>query len=263
MIEKKYCDKLTYTKKINKEIFMENTNANPGKMNFLLGLFVGIAAVSVIGFLVMLGVVFNDGGSEATAGTEAPIIADNLPPTGDDQAEQPSAPVPAISNNDYVKGGANAKVVLIEYTDFECPFCLRHHNTMNQILAEYGDQVKYVLRHFPLSFHPNAQKAAEAAECAGEQGKFYEMCDALFKSNEDQTMGLEKFKAIAKELGLNTSTFNSCLDDGKYAEKINSEAAAGQMAGVDGTPATFINGQLVSGALPFENFKDIVDSLIE
>ena len=244
---------------------MENTNSNPGKMNFLLGLFVGVAVVSVIGFLVMLGVVFNDDKPEVAAGTQAPIVVDNNAPVVPDtnQPEQPSAPVPAINDSDYVKTGSDAKVVIIEYTDFECPFCLKHHATMNQVLSAYGDNITYVMRHFPLSFHQNAQKAAESAECAGEQGKFYEMGEFLFKSNSDESMSVDTFKGFAKDLGLDTAKFNTCLDTGKFTQKVNAQAASGQAAGVDGTPATFINGQLVSGALPFDNFKQIIDSLLQ
>ena len=159
-----------------------------------------------------------------------------------------------------MKGDPNAKVVLIEYSDFECPYCLRHQETMQQIAAAYGSQIAIAFRHFPLtSIHPQAQKAAEASECAAEQGKFWEMHDKIFEANAAGTMSVAKWKELAGSLGLKTEQFNSCLDSGKYAAKISQEAGEGAAAGVQGTPATFINGQLVSGAVPYEQFKQMID----
>ena len=233
-------------------------------MPFLMGLFLGMAIIAVIGFIAMIGVVMSDKSDNA-------IIAQNVDAnTNDDAAANndtnvaPTAlQLPAVTDSDHYKGDKNAKVVLVEYTDFECPYCVRHHETIKKIIEAYGNKIKYVQRHFPLSFHANAQKAAEAAECAGEQGKYFEIGDLLFLSNVEKTMNVDKFKELAKGLGLNTSKFNTCLDSGKYADKIKAVADGGAAAGVDGTPATFINGQLVSGALPFENFKSIIDGLLK
>lgn len=215
--------------------------------------------MSVLAFFVLLILVFNDRQPvdlSAKAG-EKEAVAKEEP---EQQAEQP---VPAISDEDYVYGKRDAKVVVIEYTDFECPFCLKHYETAKKIKAAFGDKIAFVGRHFPLSFHENAQKAAEAAECAGEQGKFWEMYDKLFEANEAKAMGVEKWKAEAKSLGLKADKFNNCLDSGKYAGKIQKEAADGAGAGVKGTPATFVNGQLISGAQPYEVFQSAISALLD
>jgi len=149
---------------------------------------------------------------------------------------------------------------LVEFSDFECPFCGRHYQTLKKILSDYKGKVRLVYKHFPLGFHPNAQKAAEASECASEQGKFWEYHDKLFE-NQPTGYSLEKFKQWAKDLGLNSSKFNDCLDSGKYAKKVQADYQEGLQKGVNGTPATFVNGQLVSGALPYEAFKQIIDNL--
>lgn len=226
------------------------------KTNFLLGLFVGMAILSTVAFFTLLIVVFNQ---PAKAELAVKPTIDTVQPS-----EEPTyAPVVGVKDNEPYKGGKDAKVTIIEYTDFECPYCLRHHVTINQINETYGNKIKYVLRNFPLGFHPEAQKAAESFECASEQNKAFEMAEAMFKANETGTMGVAKWKESAKTLGLNTTKFNDCLDTGKYADKVAADAAEGGVSGVTGTPATFVNGQLVSGALPFENFQQTIDGLLK
>jgi protein-disulfide isomerase len=229
-----------------------------GKSSFLLGLFAGMAVLSTIAFFVLLIIVFSGGEKvDNDAPVDDPIVAEQ--PT-----EPELAPVPPIADNEPFIGGEDASVVLIEYTDFECPFCLRHHPTVQSILEEYGDKIKYVLRHYPLtSIHPQAQKAAEAFECAAEQDgvKAYDLAERIWEANEKGNMSVLTWKTSAAELGFNSSEFNDCLEDGKYTAKVNQMAAAGNKAGVDGTPATFINGQMVSGALPLDTFKGIIDSI--
>ncbi len=232
------------------------------KTSFFLGLTIGIAAtstLSLIGLFVLILSGQNLGENKQENINQAGIVNTNI--------EQPSNPLPApqaevppVTADDHVKGGKNAKVTLIEYSDFECPFCARHYETMNKIVKEYGDKIQIVYRHFPLSFHSNAEKAAEASECAAEQGKFWEMHDKIFEANLAGEMSVAKWKEVAKKLGLNTSKFNDCLDSGKYASKISQQMNEGSAAGVEGTPATFVNGELVSGALPYDQFKQIIDS---
>ncbi len=228
------------------------------KTNFFLGFFSGMALLAVVAFFVLLIMVF--------VGKQPVDLAvnaeDNTALAAEEQQAPEAAPVPPVTDADYFIGGKNAKVVLIEYTDFECPYCLRHHDTAKQIRETYGDKIKFVGRNFPLSFHPESQKAAEAVECAGEQGKYWQMYDAAFAANEAGEMGVEKWKSEAVKLGLNASKFNDCLDSGKTVSKIDEQMASASAAGVDGTPATFVNGQLVSGALPFESFKQIIDGLL-
>jgi len=180
----------------------------------------------------------------------------------DQPAKQAGLQTFSITKDDHIRGNINATVTLVEFSDFECPFCERIYPTMNQILKDYKDKVRLVYKHFPLGFHPNAQKAAEASECASDQGKFWEYHDKIFE-NQPSGLSLEKFKQWAKDLGLNSGKFNDCLDSGKYAQKIQTDFQEGSQKGVNGTPATFINGQLVSGALPYDSFKQIIDNLLK
>lgn len=167
-----------------------------------------------------------------------------------------------IDRNNHIRGDFNAPITLVEFSDFECPFCVRHYPTLNKIFSDYEGKVRLVYKHFPLGFHPNAQKAAEASECADEQGKFWEYHDKLF-DNFDLGYSVENFKKWAKDLGLNIGEFNGCLDSGKFAQKVQDDYQEGIEKGVDGTPATFVNGQLIGGALPYDSFKQIIDSLLE
>jgi protein-disulfide isomerase len=128
-------------------------------------------------------------------------------------------------------------------------------------MTDYKGKVKLVFRHFPLtSIHPNAQKAAEASECANDQGKFWEMHDKMFA--DQNNLGVDNLKTMAKSLGLSTSKFNDCLDSGKYTQKVTASENEGAQYGVQGTPATFVNGTLVSGALPYDSFKQVIDSAL-
>ncbi|MCX8198018.1 MAG: thioredoxin domain-containing protein [Candidatus Micrarchaeota archaeon] len=167
-------------------------------------------------------------------------------PSGGSQAQpspqaqpqpEPKQGSPKVSgldySNSYFKGKADAKVVLVEYSDFECPFCNRVNPTLAQLKKSYPE-AKYVFRHFPLPFHPNAQKAAEAAECAGEQGKFFEMHDAMFA--EQNKLSVPDLKAKAAAIGLDTAKFNSCLDSGKMASAVQSQMDEGESIGIRGTP---------------------------
>lgn len=164
----------------------------------------------------------------------------------------------------YFKGDENAPVVLIEFTDYQCPFCGRHFaQTYPLIEEEYvkTGKIKYVVMDFPLSFHENAQKAAEAARCVGEQkgnDGYFEMHDTLFGNQQD--LSIENYKKWAREIGVNGAQFDSCLDDGKYEAAVQADLSYGQSVGVSGTPGFIINGVEISGALPFENFKQIIDS---
>jgi protein-disulfide isomerase len=134
--------------------------------------------------------------------------------------------------------------------------------TLNKILQDYDGQVRLVYRHFPLnSIHPQAQKAAEASECAGEQGKFWEYHDLLFANQS--ALQVADLKSYAGKLSLKQSQFDQCLDSGKYANKVNQQAQDAQTSGITGTPGTWVNNQLVKGAYPYETFKQIIDALLK
>lgn len=156
------------------------------------------------------------------------------------------------------KGGpADAPVTIVEFSDFQCPFCSRVNPTLEEVQKKYGDKVRIVFRHFPLSIHPQAQKAAEASLCANDQGKFWQMHDALFQNQ--QALDVDTLKTRATELGLKAEDFNSCLDSGKHASAVQADFEAGTKAGVTGTPAMFINGRLVSGAVPMDQIAPVID----
>ena len=159
------------------------------------------------------------------------------------------------------RGPATAPIEMIEFSDFQCPFCLRAHPTVNQVLSTYGDRVKLVYRHYPLPNHPNARPAAEASQCAAEQGQFWQYYDRLFA---DQTkLSDEGLKQSAAALGMNTGQFNVCFDTHKYKDQVEADIKDGNDAGVSGTPAFFINGRMITGAQPFEAFKRIIDEELE
>ena len=163
--------------------------------------------------------------------------------------------------NSPAKGPANAPIELVEFSDFQCPFCLKARPTVTKVLDTYGDQIKFVHRHFPLSNHPNAWPAAEASECAAEQGQFWPYHDRLFANSTKLTDG--DLKQAAAELGMNSGRFNDCVDSHKYKAKVDADLKAGTEAGINGTPAFFINGRLLSGAQPFDAFKRIIDDELD
>ncbi len=175
----------------------------------------------------------------------------------------------AVQEGDYVKGEENAPVTMFEFSDFECPFCQRNFiQTFPTIESKYIEtgKVAYIMNHFPLSFHPQAQKAAEAAECAGEQGKFWEMHQLLFGAGVQG--GVTAFKQYAVQLGLNKAQFDSCLDTGKYAQKIKDNMAKGSAIGIQGTPGFAIGSEAegfrtISGACPATLFEQAINAELE
>ena len=174
-----------------------------------------------------------------------------------------------------VKGDAEAPLVLVEYTDYQCPFCGRHlANTVPSLASEYVDagKLRYVLRDMPLeSIHPQAFKAAEAARCAGDQGRYWEMHDALFQNQK--ALGELQLKHYAKGLGLEMAAFEACLDDGRHGDAVRAHIAEAQAAGISGTPTFFLavegeDGKLetlqkIRGAQPYSAFKSAIDAALD
>lgn len=154
-------------------------------------------------------------------------------------------------------GGADAKVVVQEWSDFECPFCEQARGVVRQLKDHYGDKVKVVFRHFPLSNHPNARPAAQASHCAAKQGKFWEFHDKIF--DNFRSLNASVYEPFAKELGLDLAAFNTCLADPATAAFVSADMAEGERAGVRGTPSFFVNGRKMSG-LSFADFKTVIDS---
>jgi len=235
---------------------------------FIFGIVAGVLALCTIGFFILLGIVLKGGGLTVAAGSGAQIAANNQPPAVPNQPDPSAAAAnlpPVDEKQDHIRGGKRAKVTLVEYSDFECPFCSRFYPTVKQVEQEYGDEVRLVYRHFPLSFHPQAQPAAEASECASEQGKFWEFHDGIFENQE--RIGDALFKELAQKIGLNVNKFNDCASSGKFKQKVIDQQNGGAAAGVGGTPHTFVvgaSGQIVpvSGALPFEQIKATIDSVL-
>ena len=152
------------------------------------------------------------------------------------------------------KGPKNAPVTMIVFSDYECPFCRRAEDTVEQVLKTYEGKIRYVFRDYPLPFHEHARGAAVAANCANEQGKYWEYNQKLFKGD----VSADGLKKIAGDVGLDQGKFEACMkkNDQKSIEK---DIADGSAVGVNGTPAFFINGRMLSGAQPFDQFKDVID----
>jgi len=158
---------------------------------------------------------------------------------------------------DPVRGVASAPVTIIEFSDYQCPFCARVNPTLEQVRKTYGDKVKIIFKDFPLPNHQQAPKAAEAAHCAGEQGKYWELHDHLFANQ--RALNVPDLKQHAITLGLDAAKFNLCLDSGKHAGLVAAGTAQGERMGVNSTPTLYINGRPLIGAQPFEAFKQVID----
>ena len=198
----------------------------------------------------------------------AKTIANGVTSPAPAAAPSPAAPAPAalrkidVPADSPAKGGKNgAKVTIVEWSDFQCPFCSRVVPTLKQIEDTYGDNVKVVFRHQPLPFHNNAKIAAEASMAANEQGKFWPMHDKLFANA--QALDRASLERYAQELGLDVGKFKSALDSGKFTKRVEEDSAAGMAVGANGTPTFFINGREFVGAQPFDAFKNIIDEEIK
>jgi protein-disulfide isomerase len=173
----------------------------------------------------------------------------------------PESPAFTIATDDQpVKGNANAPVTIVEFTDFECPSCARQLPVLERIVSEFGDRVRLVVRDFPLSQHANARKAAEAAEAAREQGKYWEYVSVLFRNQA--ALGSDKLKQYATEVGLDRAKFDAALDTGKFAEKVQRDVMDARKLGVNGTPALYINGKRISDN-SYESVKSAVETALK
>lgn len=189
------------------------------------------------------------------------------------QPPQKAAKKPELTSDDRIRGNVNAKITLVEYSDYECPFCKSFHPTMLQVLKEYDDKIRWVYRDYPLNFHANAQKEAEAGWCINELGgneAFWKYTDAIFERTSSNGTGfaLDKLGPLALELGVDQATFQSCLDSGKYTKKVQDQMSKGTEEGVSGTPGTIIidakgETQLVPGALPFDQLKPMIEKALK
>lgn len=243
----------------------EILNNVPSNTAYVLGVVSGLVGVCVVGFFILLYLFLSGRGLNLNLSGNVPLA----PRVAAGEPQAPAAPIAPsgpvevkITNTDHVLGSSKAKVTIVEFSDFQCPFCQRFHPTLKQALAEYKDTVRLVYRHFPLdSIHPQARPAAMAAECAAEQGKFWEYHDKLF-ANQDK-LNASYYPQLAGELRLNTTKFNECLSKNKYQSKIDADYQSGIDAGVQGTPHSLVNGVPVSGAVPYEQLKAAIDAALK
>lgn len=164
----------------------------------------------------------------------------------------------SVDAEDPRKGKVDAPVQIVTFSDFQCPYCSKVLPTLKQIEETYGEKVSVVFRDFPLPMHPDAPRAGEAAQCANDQGKFWEMHDKLFQNQ--QALKDDDLKKYGAELGLDTAKYEECLTTNKYKAEVDADKGAGEAVGVSGTPAFFVNGRFLNGALPFEQFKEAIDA---
>ncbi|MDB5254395.1 MAG: oxidoreductase [Parcubacteria group bacterium] len=219
-------------------------------------------AIVVAGLLIAGAIYFG--------GSKSPNMAVTNP-NGTQNAE--NVDVPAVSDKDHILGDKNAAVVLVEYSDFECPFCKVFNTTVHRLMDTYGSKLAVVYRQFPIAqLHSKAPKEAEASECAAEQGgntAFFKFADKVFETtNSNDSLDPAQLPIIAGQIGLDVAKFNSCLSSGKYTNKIAADVAAAAKAGAQGTPYSILitkDGKkaTVSGAQPFEVVKAQIDGLLK
>ena len=225
-----------------------------------------ILGVFIIGAALIL-----NSGSDGTqvAGTVA--VVDDADSGQDDSGLAPTTPPPAVDSNDHIYGNVDADIFLVEYSDLECPYCQSFHPTAKQAVDEYGGQVAWVYRHYPLPFHPNAKPAAQASECVAElkgNDAFWGYIDTLF---EQQSTALARDNLVqhATQLGIRESNFVECLDSDRYASVVEEDLAQGLQAGVGGTPYTFVVSRddnkvhgVINGAQSLEVVRSTIDAAL-
>jgi len=236
---------------------------------FILGAVVSFFAITSVGFFVLLSQ------QVASRDTVEPVVA-----RGDAQQGVPSAVVPPsdtnialapVTDDDWYKGKKDADITIVEFSDTECPFCKRFHDTMNQVMGKYSDSVKWVYRHAPLdSLHRKARREAMALECAGDLGGnagFWSFADTLFeRTPSNDGLADSQLFAIAKDVGLNETKFTDCLESGKFAAEVQADLDDAQKAGLRGTPySVLIVGDKkipISGAQPYAQVEQIIQSAL-
>jgi len=221
-------------------------------------------AVLIAGAMISGAVLYADGGISGGSKVQQAAVGAQQ----DDPTVTPSGPVDVSADDDPALGNPNAKVTVIEFSDFQCPFCrVLWKDTLPQLKKEYIDtgKIRFVYRDYPLPFHEGAAPYAQAAQCADDQGKFWEYHDKIFQEQDKSGQGTVPFvgvatlKTWARDLGLDGGSFDQCLDSDKYKAEVEKDAADGVAAGVSGTPSTFVNGRILVGAQPFDAFKKLID----
>lgn len=170
--------------------------------------------------------------------------------------DPPRYNVPLVAS-DPVRGNPSAPVTIVEFSDYQCPFCARVNPTLDLVRNSFGDKVRIVFKDYPLPNHAEAPKAAEAARCAGDQNKYWEMHDAMFANQ--RALGVPSLKQQARAMGLDGAAFDACLDSGKHAAAVQAGAELGSRMGVNSTPTLYINGRALVGAQPYDTFRQIIE----
>ncbi len=178
--------------------------------------------------------------------------------TDPNQAQMEPSDVP-VSSNDAIRGDPGAPVTIVEFSDFDCPYCKQEASVLSDLLARYGGKVRLVYRDYPV--HATAARAAEAARCAQDQGKFWEMHDWLFQNTDRRSA--DQYTQAAVTLGLDAADFKACLSEGRNASRVAADQKAGAGYGVRGTPAFFVNGKPISGAVPATRFEDAISEALQ
>lgn len=191
----------------------------------------------------------------------------STPPTNPPSKQTPAEAVKEVSPSDWIKGPSEAKVTLVEYSDFQCPACATYYPVLKQLNKEFEDSMQFVYRYFPLkTIHKNAQVASFAAEASGRQGKFWEMHDLLFDNQKewsDLANPQEKFMEYAKFLGLDTEKFKNNLESKEIKDKVESDYQNGLSATVNATPTFFLNGQKIISPRSYEEFKSKIEEVLK
>jgi protein-disulfide isomerase len=235
-------------------------NALTPKQAFVFGIVTALLVLGTIGCVVLGVYVWRGGSSRLGADTAANTAATNTATTAPVTASVSGTLAP-ITADDHITGSGD--ITIITYSDFQCPYCKSFDTTMQQVMAEYAGRVKWVYRHYPLSFHANAAAAAEAAECAGEQDKFWEYAAKLFENQK--TLGDTTYTSIATELGLNVSDFSACLSSDRMLAAVQEDQVGASAVGVKGTPSSFLISQdgtvanIKGGAVKLATLKALLD----
>lgn len=227
----------------------------------------GIPIAIIIAAALIAGAIYLNG----NANTPTPVPAGNN--TNQEQVT-PETTVRPVDDTDHILGNPNAPIILVEYSDYDCPFCKNFHETMNRIMSEFGQdgKVAWVYRHFPIrQLHPNSPKIAEAAECVASLGgneSFWSFSDSVFEKRAQNTLtDMSKLSIFAADAGVNVTEFEKCLADGTYTQSILESVQEAADAGARGTPHTIVlvgnQEGVINGAQPYETVKQIVSDLIK
>jgi len=244
------------------------------QQTFIFGLVGGVMLLCTVGFFILLGIFLkgDNGVGLAYNNGNNPVVNNNA--GVDNAAGNNGAPANIVIKdvdlkNDHIRGNKDAKITIVEFSDTECPFCKRFHETMKQIIDKYSDDVRWVYRQMPLDgLHQKARTEALATECAADQGKFWEYIDLIYeRTTSNDGLDLAQLPVFAKEVGINVSKFQTCLDNKQFASEVQADEADGQAAGGQGTPYSILiapdgNKTPINGAYPYEQVEQMIQQYL-